>query len=125
MRLSLQTLSCVNSADKDADKELAARGAGERRFPLSPLRFHPLVVAKTALTGAAAERVDTRILRVLYKIESDGGRPLSRATDGCVHLFRRNGKALNRSKRCFSAIGWAKDDETGLAGGFSLCAGNG
>lgn len=73
MRSSLQTLSCVISADKDANKELAARDAGERRFPLSPLRVHPLVVAKTALTGAAAERIDTRILRVLYKIESEGG----------------------------------------------------
>jgi HlyD family secretion protein len=48
------------------------RGGAEQQFALSPLRVDPLVVPKTALTGAAAERVDTRVLRVLYEIESDG-----------------------------------------------------
>lgn len=56
-----------------AHASASPRGAGDRRFALSPLRVDPLVVPKTALTGAAAERVDTRVLRVLYEIESDEG----------------------------------------------------
>ncbi len=43
----------------------------DRRYVLRLLRVDPLVVPKTALTGAATERVDTRILRILYDIEGE------------------------------------------------------
>jgi len=49
------------------------RGAGDRRYALRPLRVDPLVVPKTALTGAATERVDTRVLRILYEVDGAVG----------------------------------------------------
>jgi multidrug resistance efflux pump len=48
------------------------RGAGDQRFALRALRVEPLVIAKKELTGAATERVDTRVLRVLYEVDSMG-----------------------------------------------------
>ena len=42
------------------------------RFALRPLRVDPIVVPKSALTGAPTERVDTRVMRVLYDVETNG-----------------------------------------------------
>jgi multidrug efflux pump subunit AcrA (membrane-fusion protein) len=48
------------------------RGAGDQRFELRLSRIEPLVVAKTELVGGATERVDTRVLRVLYDVDLAG-----------------------------------------------------
>ena len=53
-------------------------GDPSRRIPLRLVRVEPLVVPKVSLTGAGAERVDTRVLRVLYEIEG----PLDRLYPG-------------------------------------------
>jgi len=45
------------------------RGDGGRQAPLRFVRFEPLVRPKRALTGDGAERVDTRVLEVLYAME--------------------------------------------------------
>ncbi len=45
------------------------RGDASIRSPLRFVRFEPLVVPKRALTGDSSERVDTRVLQVLYEIE--------------------------------------------------------
>ncbi|MFO0688380.1 MAG: efflux RND transporter periplasmic adaptor subunit [Myxococcota bacterium] len=44
------------------------RGDAARRLPLEFVRFEPLVQPKRALTGDGAERVDTRVLEVLYAL---------------------------------------------------------
>jgi HlyD family secretion protein len=36
------------------------------------VRFEPLVVPKQSLTGASTERVDTRVLQAIYRIEGSG-----------------------------------------------------
>ena len=47
----------------------ALRGDASVRSPLRFVRFEPLVVPKRALTGDSAERVDTRVLQVVYELE--------------------------------------------------------
>lgn len=53
----------------DAPAVAALRGDASIRSPLRFIRFEPLVVPKRALTGDSAERVDTRVLQVLYELE--------------------------------------------------------
>jgi multidrug efflux pump subunit AcrA (membrane-fusion protein) len=45
------------------------RGNAEMKTPLSFVRFEPFVVPKKSLTGDSTERVDTRVLQVIYKVE--------------------------------------------------------
>ncbi len=47
------------------------RGNSELKTPLSFVRFEPFVVPKKSLTGDSTERVDTRVLQVIYKVERD------------------------------------------------------
>jgi multidrug resistance efflux pump len=58
--------------DPKARAWASPRGAPDQRFNLRPLRVEPLVVAKTELVGAATERVDTRVLRVVYEVDATG-----------------------------------------------------
>ena len=45
------------------------RGNAELSTPLRFVRFEPFVVPKRSLTGDATERVDTRVLQVIYEVE--------------------------------------------------------
>jgi multidrug resistance efflux pump len=45
------------------------RGNANLRTPAEFVRFEPLVVPKQSLTGASTERVDTRVLQAIYRIE--------------------------------------------------------
>jgi multidrug efflux pump subunit AcrA (membrane-fusion protein) len=47
------------------------RGNADATTPLSFVRFEPFVVPKRSLTGDSTERVDTRVLQVIYRIERD------------------------------------------------------
>ncbi len=47
------------------------RGDGARQAKLAFVRFEPLVQPKRELTGDGAERVDTRVLEVIYALPSD------------------------------------------------------
>ena len=47
------------------------RGEAEKTFPLRFIRIEPFVLPKRSLTGDNTERVDTRVLQVLYEITSD------------------------------------------------------
>ncbi len=47
------------------------RGNAELKTPLSFVRIEPFVVPKRSLTGDSTERVDTRVLQVIYKVERD------------------------------------------------------
>jgi len=44
------------------------RGNGSIRIPLEFVRFEPYVVPKKSLTGDSTERVDTRVLQVIYRV---------------------------------------------------------
>jgi multidrug efflux pump subunit AcrA (membrane-fusion protein) len=48
------------------------RGDGGRQVDLAFVRFEPLVQPKRALTGDGTERVDTRVLEVVYALPEDG-----------------------------------------------------
>ncbi len=48
------------------------RGNPQLQIPLTLVRVEPYMVAKRSLTGDTTERVDTRVLQVIYKFEKDG-----------------------------------------------------
>jgi multidrug resistance efflux pump len=48
------------------------RGQSGREFPLTFVRVEPYVVPKKSLTGDNTERVDTRVLQVIYAIDTKG-----------------------------------------------------
>lgn len=43
------------------------RGNSKAAYPVEFVRFEPYVIAKQSLTGSATERVDTRVLQVIYR----------------------------------------------------------
>jgi RND family efflux transporter MFP subunit len=47
---------------------VSPRGAAEQQVEASFVRAEPLVVPKTSLTNSASERVDVRVLQVLYEL---------------------------------------------------------
>ncbi len=49
------------------------RGNPGMRFPLSFVRVEPYVIPKRSLTGGNTERVDTRVLQVIYAIDDPKG----------------------------------------------------
>lgn len=48
-----------------------ARGSADRKYELRFVRVQPFVVPKRSLSGDTVERVDTRVLQVIYSIEND------------------------------------------------------
>ena len=59
----------------EAKAAAAVRGNANLKTPLTFVRFEPFVVPKKSLTGDSTERVDTRVLQVIYRIE-DSNLPL-------------------------------------------------
>ncbi|MGL6073033.1 MAG: HlyD family secretion protein [Fimbriiglobus sp.] len=51
------------------------RGNPKQEFALKFIRVEPYVIPKRSLTGGGQERVDTRVLQVIYEVDSQG-RPL-------------------------------------------------
>ncbi len=47
------------------------RGDSSLKAPLTFVRFEPFVVPKRSLTGDSTERVDTRVLQVIYRVDAD------------------------------------------------------
>ena len=47
------------------------RGDTRQKIPLEFVRFEPYVVPKKSLTGDSTERVDTRVLQVIYRIRDE------------------------------------------------------
>jgi multidrug resistance efflux pump len=52
------------------------RGSLQERYPLEFVRVEPFVVPKKSLTGDTTERVDTRVLQVIYEFDPAGRPPL-------------------------------------------------
>lgn len=56
-----------------ASATVSPRGAAERQVTARFVRAEPLIVPKRSLTNSAAERVDVRVLQVIYELpETDG-----------------------------------------------------
>jgi multidrug resistance efflux pump len=49
--------------------EGSPRGNGSQRVPLQFVRFEPYVIPKKSLTGDSTERVDTRVLQIIYRVK--------------------------------------------------------
>jgi multidrug resistance efflux pump len=49
----------------------AVRGNADLKTPLTFVRFEPFVLPKKSLTGDSTERVDTRVLQVIYRVDDD------------------------------------------------------
>jgi hypothetical protein len=47
---------------------VSPRGAAAMQIPATFVRVEPLVIPKKSLTGASTDRVDTRVLQVIYAI---------------------------------------------------------
>ncbi|MFN5656190.1 MAG: efflux RND transporter periplasmic adaptor subunit, partial [Verrucomicrobiota bacterium] len=56
--------------------ESSLAGAKDRSIPLKFVRIEPFVIPKASLTGASVERVDTRVLQVIYQFDRPTGRAL-------------------------------------------------
>jgi len=55
----------------DASASASPRGDPGQKIPLRFVRVEPYVVPKKSLTGDNTERVDTRVLQVIYRVERD------------------------------------------------------
>jgi multidrug resistance efflux pump len=55
----------------DARATAAVRGNAGQKVSLAFVRFEPFVVPKKSLTGDSTERVDTRVLQVIYRVEDE------------------------------------------------------
>jgi hypothetical protein len=55
-----------------APARASLRGAPEQSYPLTFVRVEPYVIPKKSLTGDNTERVDTRVLQVIYALEVNG-----------------------------------------------------
>jgi multidrug efflux pump subunit AcrA (membrane-fusion protein) len=55
----------------EAKATAAVRGNANLKAPLRFVRFEPFVIPKKSLTGDSTERVDTRVLQVIYRVEDD------------------------------------------------------
>ena len=62
--------------DKAAAATAFPRGNLQQRYPLEFVRVEPFVVPKKSLTGDTTERVDTRVLQVIYAFDPAGKPPL-------------------------------------------------
>ena len=52
------------------------KGDSKTAYPLSFVRIEPFVIPKVSLTGASTERVDTRVLQVIYRLPKPKETPL-------------------------------------------------
>jgi multidrug resistance efflux pump len=58
----------------DAPARATLKGQPMEYFPLKFVRIEPYVIPKKSLTGDNTERVDTRVLQVIYAIDTGGRR---------------------------------------------------
>lgn len=52
-----------------AAAEASPKGLGDRRIPLRFVRIDPYIVPKRSLSGDSMERVDTRVLQIIYQFD--------------------------------------------------------
>jgi HlyD family secretion protein len=60
----------------DIDATFSLKSDSSKTFKAQFVRIEPYVIPKVSLTGASTERVDTRVLQVIYKLEKPKDQPL-------------------------------------------------
>jgi multidrug resistance efflux pump len=60
----------------NAPARAVLKGQSENFFPLRFVRIEPYVIPKKSLTGDNTERVDTRVLQVIYAVDGDSNNKL-------------------------------------------------
>jgi multidrug efflux pump subunit AcrA (membrane-fusion protein) len=74
--------------EKNAKAVAMLRGVVKRQFPLRFVRIVPQVQPKRTLTGDMGERMDTRVMQVIYAIEDPkDGKPLDLYTGQVLDVF--------------------------------------
>ena len=58
------------------DATFSLKSDSSKKFKVQFVRIEPYVIPKVSLTGASTERVDTRVLQVIYKLEKPKDQPL-------------------------------------------------
>ena len=66
----------ITRFDQAAPATALPRGNLQQHYPLEFVRVEPFVVPKKSLTGDTTERVDTRVLQVIYEFDPAGRPPL-------------------------------------------------
>jgi multidrug resistance efflux pump len=66
----------VPNFDPKANAEASLRGKSDVKFPLVPFKIEPYIIPKKSLTGDTTERVDTRVLQVVYALPENPGIPI-------------------------------------------------
>jgi multidrug resistance efflux pump len=72
------------------------RGNGSIRIPLEFVRFEPYVIPKKSLTGDSTERVDTRVLQVIYRVK---GQNASLYVGQQMDVYIKTPDAVNLSRQ--------------------------
>ncbi|HMF46392.1 MAG TPA: efflux RND transporter periplasmic adaptor subunit [Candidatus Udaeobacter sp.] len=90
----------------EARAAASVRGNADLKTPLTFVRFEPFVLPKKSLTGDSTERVDTRVLQVIYRIDDQNvplfvGQQMDVFIDAGNqrHLIQRNVSAAPRVRR--------------------------
>ena len=60
---------------EDATSYAMVRGDSARKFPIKFVRYEPFVIPKKSLTGDTSERVDTRVLQVIFRVDRSEASP--------------------------------------------------
>lgn len=76
---------------READAIAHIRGKADLKLQLRFVRFEPMVVPKRSLSGDSTERVDTRVLQVIYEV-LDGSAPLFVGQQMDVFIEAKPGK---------------------------------
>jgi multidrug efflux pump subunit AcrA (membrane-fusion protein) len=62
--------------ERESEAVATLKGRPQVRFPLTFRYVEPYVIPKQSLTGSNSERVDTRVLQVVYELPDDSPVPL-------------------------------------------------
>ena len=75
---------------RDAAATAYVRGNPSIKHASKLVRIEPYVIPKKSLTGDSTERVDTRVLQVIYAFDPQGTACLRRPADGRLHRRPRD-----------------------------------
>ena len=76
-----------------APAQISARGLANVRLTAQFVRAEPLILPKRSLTNSASERVDVRVLQLIYRLPDDAGRFFNgQQVDAFVPAVRLGGK---------------------------------
>lgn len=70
---------------------LSPRGNADRKISASYVSTEPQIVPKTSLTNRATERVDVRVLQLLYQLPADSGLSVGQQVDAFLRAKKSGG----------------------------------